>query len=339
MLPTAPTASCSRGTRDELSSAGFWPGGGAEGAYYSYAYPAPEGFADAPVPEGAYFSEELRRVPPAVRDRPALRRPGCARAGVPPRDVSRRRRPGALGRTRRPAWIPRRRGEQPGCGSGRPAAGAPRRGRLRRSTRGSSAGVLQRAADRALRAGVRARHHGERVEQPRIPLPDDSLQRARRVRIPGIDPVRAGIPGRHHPGDRDPGHLHVRAPGADVARGCGGARVHPADPPLLRDAAARGRGVLPDACRKGPNELLEIGQRGYRRGVFFTISSAIAIVNSMVAGVGVSLLLHTAVRSLPVVIAAGVARRSCSSCCTAPTRRSRYGRQRRLLVSPDAPDA
>ncbi len=29
----------------ELSSAGFWPGGGEEGAFYAYAYPEPAGFA------------------------------------------------------------------------------------------------------------------------------------------------------------------------------------------------------------------------------------------------------------------------------------------------------
>ncbi len=43
----------------ELSSCGFWPGGGEEGAFYSYAYPEPEGFADHPVgPDGAYYSAE-----------------------------------------------------------------------------------------------------------------------------------------------------------------------------------------------------------------------------------------------------------------------------------------
>jgi hypothetical protein len=46
----------------EVSSAGFWPGGGAIDypAFYSYAYPAPAGFADAPVkPEAAFFSKDL----------------------------------------------------------------------------------------------------------------------------------------------------------------------------------------------------------------------------------------------------------------------------------------
>jgi hypothetical protein len=46
----------------ELSSCGFWPGGGDEGAFYAYAYPEPEGFADYPVgPEAAYFSDEFKQ--------------------------------------------------------------------------------------------------------------------------------------------------------------------------------------------------------------------------------------------------------------------------------------
>ena len=46
----------------ELSSCGFWPGGGEEGAFYSYAYPAPDGFADQPIgPDGAYFSTEFQQ--------------------------------------------------------------------------------------------------------------------------------------------------------------------------------------------------------------------------------------------------------------------------------------
>ncbi|OLF05916.1 hypothetical protein BLA60_34665 [Actinophytocola xinjiangensis] len=43
----------------ELSSCGFWPGGGAEGAFYAYAYPEPAGFAEHPVgQDGAYYSQE-----------------------------------------------------------------------------------------------------------------------------------------------------------------------------------------------------------------------------------------------------------------------------------------
>ena len=46
----------------EVSSAGFWPGGGAIDypAFYSYAYPAPDGFASAAVrPAQAFFSKEF----------------------------------------------------------------------------------------------------------------------------------------------------------------------------------------------------------------------------------------------------------------------------------------
>ncbi|HTF34461.1 MAG TPA: DUF5996 family protein [Myxococcota bacterium] len=47
----------------EVSSAGFWPGGGAISypAFYSYAYPEPDGFREAAVrPAGAAYSSELR---------------------------------------------------------------------------------------------------------------------------------------------------------------------------------------------------------------------------------------------------------------------------------------
>src|SRR3954451_7497495 len=46
----------------EESSAGFWPGGGAIDypAFYSYAYPVPEGFAATPLrPDTAFFSQAL----------------------------------------------------------------------------------------------------------------------------------------------------------------------------------------------------------------------------------------------------------------------------------------
>jgi Family of unknown function (DUF5996) len=46
----------------EVSSCGFWPGNGGYGrpAFYSYAYPQPRGFEDAPVsPGSAFFSRDL----------------------------------------------------------------------------------------------------------------------------------------------------------------------------------------------------------------------------------------------------------------------------------------
>jgi hypothetical protein len=58
-VPNCPDHVMVEGYSHEISSAGFWPGGGAEGAFYSYAYPAPDGFADAPVPEPAYFDHAL----------------------------------------------------------------------------------------------------------------------------------------------------------------------------------------------------------------------------------------------------------------------------------------
>jgi hypothetical protein len=47
----------------EVSSCGFWPGGGSAPypAYYAYAYPEPAGFREAPVrPAAAFYSDELR---------------------------------------------------------------------------------------------------------------------------------------------------------------------------------------------------------------------------------------------------------------------------------------
>jgi hypothetical protein len=44
----------------EVSSCGYWPGGAAEGAFYSYAYPEPDGYRSTPVePAEASFDDEL----------------------------------------------------------------------------------------------------------------------------------------------------------------------------------------------------------------------------------------------------------------------------------------
>jgi hypothetical protein len=61
-VPNLPDLVTREAYSHEVSSAGFWPGGGAIDypAFYSYAYPAPEGFATAPVrPEAAFFHETL----------------------------------------------------------------------------------------------------------------------------------------------------------------------------------------------------------------------------------------------------------------------------------------
>jgi hypothetical protein len=45
----------------EVSSCGFWPGNGGFGraAFYSYAYPEPDGFGDAAAPPGAHYDRDL----------------------------------------------------------------------------------------------------------------------------------------------------------------------------------------------------------------------------------------------------------------------------------------
>jgi hypothetical protein len=61
-VPGLSTAVMVEAYSQEVSSAGFWPGGGGidYAAFYSYAYPAPQGFKTASVsPEGAFFSEAL----------------------------------------------------------------------------------------------------------------------------------------------------------------------------------------------------------------------------------------------------------------------------------------
>ena len=57
--PNCPDWVMVEGYSHELSSCGFWPGGGEEGAFYSYAYPEPQGFAEYRVePDAAYYSDE-----------------------------------------------------------------------------------------------------------------------------------------------------------------------------------------------------------------------------------------------------------------------------------------
>jgi Family of unknown function (DUF5996) len=62
-VPNLPNAVAQEAYSHEVSSAGFWPGGGGPvdyAAFYSYAYPAPEGFAAAKVkPPAAFFMQEM----------------------------------------------------------------------------------------------------------------------------------------------------------------------------------------------------------------------------------------------------------------------------------------
>src|SRR5262245_22688086 len=61
-VPHLPDAVAQEAYSHEVSSAGFWPGGGAIDypAFYSYAYPEPPGFRATKVrPDAAFFSEAL----------------------------------------------------------------------------------------------------------------------------------------------------------------------------------------------------------------------------------------------------------------------------------------
>jgi hypothetical protein len=61
-IPNLPDRVTREAYSHEVSSAGFWAGGGPVNypAFYSYAYPEPAGFAKAPVrPEGAFFHQDF----------------------------------------------------------------------------------------------------------------------------------------------------------------------------------------------------------------------------------------------------------------------------------------
>jgi hypothetical protein len=76
-VPNLPDRVAREAYSHEVSSCGFWPGGGAvrHAAFYSYAYPEPRGYADATVkPESACYNTDLREfILPydAVRRSPA----------------------------------------------------------------------------------------------------------------------------------------------------------------------------------------------------------------------------------------------------------------------------
>lgn len=60
-IPNCPDWVMEESYSHELSSAGFWPGTGlGEAAFYSYAYPEPEGFSTAAIkPDAAWYHTEL----------------------------------------------------------------------------------------------------------------------------------------------------------------------------------------------------------------------------------------------------------------------------------------
>jgi hypothetical protein len=62
-VPNLPDWVAKEAYSHEVSSCGFWPGGGAvaDAAFYAYAYPEPNGFAAAAIePEAAFYSTDLR---------------------------------------------------------------------------------------------------------------------------------------------------------------------------------------------------------------------------------------------------------------------------------------
>jgi hypothetical protein len=59
-VPNCPDSVMAEAYKAEVSSCGYWPGGAAEGVFYSYAYPEPGGFRDQRVtPGAAYFDDQL----------------------------------------------------------------------------------------------------------------------------------------------------------------------------------------------------------------------------------------------------------------------------------------
>ncbi len=61
-VPNTPDRVTHEAYCEEVSSCGFWPGGAGmeQPIFYAYAYPAPQGFAEAPVrPEAAFYSRDF----------------------------------------------------------------------------------------------------------------------------------------------------------------------------------------------------------------------------------------------------------------------------------------
>ena len=98
-FPHLPDAVTREAYSHEVSSAGFWPGSAALGgpAFYSYAYPAPAGFAAAKVePPAARFDMALGEfLLPYEAVRPRRSRRDSAR--LPAKHLRRRRQPRPLG--------------------------------------------------------------------------------------------------------------------------------------------------------------------------------------------------------------------------------------------------
>jgi hypothetical protein len=59
-VPNCPEWVMQQAYSHEVSSCGFWPGASSEGEFYAYAYPEPEGFAEAPAgADAAYYDRAV----------------------------------------------------------------------------------------------------------------------------------------------------------------------------------------------------------------------------------------------------------------------------------------
>ena len=103
-VPNLPDTVTREAYSHEVSSCGFWAGGGPipYPAFYSYAYPEPAGFAAAPVkPDAAFYSADLREFILPYDRRPAVGRPGRDAARISADDLRGRGEPREMG-PRRP---------------------------------------------------------------------------------------------------------------------------------------------------------------------------------------------------------------------------------------------
>lgn len=121
-VPHLPDAVAREAYSHEVSSAGFWPGGGGPidyPAFYSYAYPAPDGFADASVrPQAAFFATDPGEFILPYDAVPHQRRPRRGADGLPRQHLRGRSLARALGPHR--ARVPARSGRPPAAGGLRP---------------------------------------------------------------------------------------------------------------------------------------------------------------------------------------------------------------------------
>jgi hypothetical protein len=90
------------------------------------------------------------------------------------------------------------------------------------------------------------------------------------------------------------------------------------------------------AGRRAPNELLEIGRSGSWRNILFTTSSAIAVVNSIVAGAGIALALDVLAFTGQQAILTGVLAAGVMAVLHGVYQSRRYTTVRRLLAAEEA---